>query len=49
MTSKETNKENSALDKVTDYVEDSEISEEKAKKAMSGLGSAKTRYISFIC
>ena len=49
MTTKETNKENSALDKVTDYVEDAEISEEKAKKAMTGLGSTKPRYFDLDC
>lgn len=37
MASKETARENQALDKVTDFVEETEISEEKAKKAMSGL------------
>jgi len=36
-------KENQALDKVTDYVEDAEISEEKSKKAMNNLGSTKQR------
>ncbi len=43
MASKETTKENQALDKVTDHVEDSSISEENAQKAMSGLKSNKQR------
>jgi len=33
-----------ALDKVTDFVEEAEISEEKAKKAMDSLKSGKQRY-----
>lgn len=41
---KEGAKENQALDKVTDFVEDAEISEEKAKKAMDSLKSSKQRY-----
>jgi len=48
MASRETAKENQALDKVTDYVEDAEISEENAKKAMNNLKSTKQRFVSFI-
>ena len=43
MASKETAKENQVLDKVTDFVEDAEISEEKAQKAMSNFKKYKAK------
>ena len=45
MTSKETTKSSQALDKVTDYVEDAEVSDEKAQNAAKSFKQVQKRYI----
>jgi hypothetical protein len=45
MTSKETTKSSQALDKVTDYVEDAEVSDEKAHNAAKSFKQVQKRYI----